>query len=119
MSNETTQELDTYNLSDDELLELDLNAVPETDTEEEPEPEPEEEQEQEQQPEPEEKQETDDASDDNADSDSGDTDDNTRVLENDYEAFYQALTKPFKANGKELKITDPNDAIRLMQMGAN
>lgn len=119
MTNETTQELDTYNLSDDELLELDLNAVPETDTEEEPEPEPEQEQEQEQQPEPEEKQETDDASDDNADSDSGDTDDSTGVLTDDYEAFYQALTKPFKANGKELKITDPNDAIRLMQMGAN
>lgn len=37
----------------------------------------------------------------------------------DYEAFYQQLTKPFKANGREISIDNADDAIRLMQMGAN
>ena len=29
------------------------------------------------------------------------------------------MTKPFKANGRELSITNADDAVRLMQMGAN
>lgn len=37
----------------------------------------------------------------------------------DYEAFYKEMTKPFKANGRELSITNADDAVRLMQMGAN
>lgn len=37
----------------------------------------------------------------------------------DYESFYKALTAPFKANGKEMQVDNPEDAVRLMQMGAN
>ena len=39
--------------------------------------------------------------------------------EADYEAFYQTMTKPFKANGREISISNADDAIKLMQMGAN
>ena len=37
----------------------------------------------------------------------------------DYQGFYKAITSPFKANGKEIQITDPQDIISLMQQGAN
>lgn len=37
----------------------------------------------------------------------------------DYKAFYDSLTKPFKANGKEIHVTSPEDMIALMQQGAN
>lgn len=36
----------------------------------------------------------------------------------DYQAFYESVTKPFVANGKETQITNPDDMIRLMQQGA-
>lgn len=37
----------------------------------------------------------------------------------DYKAVYEKLTRPFKANGKEIQVRDVDDAIALMQMGAN
>lgn len=37
----------------------------------------------------------------------------------DYKAEYERLTAPFKANGREVKIDSVDDAIALMQMGAN
>ena len=37
----------------------------------------------------------------------------------DYKAAYERLTAPFKANGKEIKVGSVEDAIELMQMGAN
>lgn len=37
----------------------------------------------------------------------------------DYKAEYKKLTAPFKANGTEMNIKSTDDAIRLMQMGAN
>ena len=37
----------------------------------------------------------------------------------DYKAVYEQLTAPFKANGREIQVKDVNDAISLMQMGAN
>lgn len=37
----------------------------------------------------------------------------------DYEAEYKRLLAPFKANGKEIAIESVDDAIQLMQMGAN
>jgi len=37
----------------------------------------------------------------------------------DYKAEYQKLFKPFKANGKEIQVDNAEDAIALMQMGAN
>lgn len=37
----------------------------------------------------------------------------------DYKAAYEKLTAPFKANGSELKVDNIDDAITLMQKGAN
>jgi hypothetical protein len=37
----------------------------------------------------------------------------------DYEAFYNTVMKPFKANGKMIELRSPDEAVRLMQMGAN
>lgn len=37
----------------------------------------------------------------------------------DYEKEYKRLTAPFKANGKEIAVESVDDAIQLMQMGAN
>lgn len=36
-----------------------------------------------------------------------------------YEAEYNRLLTPFKANGREIKVESVDDAIALMQMGAN
>ena len=41
------------------------------------------------------------------------------VSEIDYKAFYETMTKPFRANGREVQISNVDDAIRLMQQGAN
>lgn len=45
-----------------------------------------------------------------------DTNQNQQV---DFTNFYNTITQDFNANGKTYKITDPNDVIRLMQMGLN
>lgn len=37
----------------------------------------------------------------------------------DYKAEYNKLTAPFKANGKDIKVDSVDEAITLMQMGAN
>lgn len=37
----------------------------------------------------------------------------------DYKEAYEKLFAPFKANGKEIKLQSVDDAIALMQMGAN
>lgn len=37
----------------------------------------------------------------------------------DYKAGYEKLMAPFKANGKEISIDNPDDLRRLVQMGAN
>uniref|UniRef100_A0AB39ACG8 Tail length tape measure protein n=1 Tax=Erwinia phage Fifi051 TaxID=3238787 RepID=A0AB39ACG8_9CAUD len=37
----------------------------------------------------------------------------------DYESFYKAVMKPIKANGKTVEIRTPEEAVQLMQMGAN
>ncbi len=39
--------------------------------------------------------------------------------EPDYKGFYEQMMKPFRANGKEIKLESPEEAVRLMQMGAN
>lgn len=36
-----------------------------------------------------------------------------------YEEFYKKVTAPLKANGKTIEIKSPEEAIQLMQMGAN
>lgn len=37
----------------------------------------------------------------------------------DYKGVYEKIFKPFKANGKEITIDNPDDVVSLMQMGAN
>ncbi len=37
----------------------------------------------------------------------------------EFEAAYKKLMAPFKANGRELTPSSPDEAVRLMQMGAN
>ena len=46
----------------------------------------------------------------------GDTQD---TKEFDYESAYKKVMSPFKANGVEMKLDNPEDMIRLAQMGAN
>ncbi len=36
-----------------------------------------------------------------------------------YEELYNQIMKPFTANGKEIKLQNPAEAVQLMQMGAN
>jgi hypothetical protein len=37
----------------------------------------------------------------------------------DYEGFYKRIMTPFKANGKMVELRTPEEAVQLMQMGAN
>lgn len=37
----------------------------------------------------------------------------------DANGFVEKITAPFKANGREIKVETPEEAVRLMQMGAN
>lgn len=37
----------------------------------------------------------------------------------DYKKLYEQIVAPFKANGREIKVQSPEDAVALMQMGAN
>lgn len=62
------------------------------------------------------------------DGDSGDSEDQDELEEDkptedksdvDYKSLYEKVMKPFKANGKMINIESPEEAISLMQMGAN
>lgn len=55
--------------------------------------------------------------DDNSEYDDEESEEETDSV--DYEKAYKEVFKPFKANGKEIKINTPEEAIQLMQMGAN
>lgn len=44
---------------------------------------------------------------------------NTPTTPLDYEAEYKRIMSPFKANGKEVQVSNIEEAITLMQMGAN
>lgn len=44
----------------------------------------------------------------------------SKAAENvDYEAAYKKIMAPFKANGREIKLNNPEEVIQLMQRGAN
>lgn len=43
----------------------------------------------------------------------------TPAAEVDYKAGYEQIMAPFKANGKTIELRSPDEAIKLMQMGAN
>lgn len=66
---------------------------------------------------------TQDDSDDEETSDEGDKETgeehDTQESDVDLKLFYESLTKPFKANGKDMTVTNPDDMITLMQQGAN
>ena len=52
--------------------------------------------------------------------DSTDTKEDTpETTEFDYESAYKKVSEPFKANGVDMQVTNPDDIIRLMQKGAN
>lgn len=56
-----------------------------------------------------------------SESEESDEDDQSQESESkvDFKAFYEQITRPFKANGREMKIDSAEDVVRLMQMGAN
>lgn len=55
-----------------------------------------------------------------ADSNADSTDQSEKATEAvDYKAAYEKLTAPFTANGREISVQSVDDAIALMQMGAN
>lgn len=41
------------------------------------------------------------------------------VVEVNHKEFYERMTKPFKANGREIHVTNPDDMITLMQKGSD
>ena len=45
--------------------------------------------------------------------------DTPETTEFDYESAYKKVSEPFKANGIDMQVKDPQDIVRLMQMGAN
>jgi len=57
---------------------------------------------------------------DTSEKDSPDTKaDKPDTTEFDYESAYKKVSEPFKANGVDMQVKDPQDIVRLMQMGAN
>lgn len=128
--NEQLDPTDVFSMSEDELSKFDPNAAaaqadaaPEQSTTEEEEPEvvePVEEPEEPEQTEPEEPEEGKEPSEPEADAEPGKTDSAPSEDAPDYKALYeQVFGKPFKANGKDLVVKSPDEAIQLMQMGAN
>jgi hypothetical protein len=66
----------------------------------------------------------DDTSADDSESDDTDEDEESKPDDDgkdtfDYKAAYEQITASFKANGTEFKIKSPDEAIKLMQQGAN
>ena len=45
--------------------------------------------------------------------------DTPETTEFNYESAFKKISAPFKANGVDMQVEDPNDIVRLMQMGAN
>ena len=45
--------------------------------------------------------------------------DTPETTEFDYKSAYKKVSEPFRANGIDIKVDDPEDIVRLMQMGAN
>lgn len=45
--------------------------------------------------------------------------DKPAIVETDYKSFHDRVMAPFKANGKMIQLKSPEEAIALMQMGAN
>lgn len=118
MSNELTQE-DLYAMTDEELMSATITLADSTDSEEKSdEPMQTEEQEQQGDTSPEQVSEnTDNPNEETNPDENLDSEDENQEV--DYQAFYQSMTKPFKANGREISVKNADDAIKLMQMGAD
>lgn len=57
---------------------------------------------------------------DEPDTKEGEADDNSGLPDQaELAAFYQKIMAPFKANGREIKVNNAEEALSLMQMGAN
>jgi hypothetical protein len=57
---------------------------------------------------------------DTSDTDQPETDGDTQENnEFDYKSAYEKVMAPFKANGTTMQVDNPDDVVRLMQMGAN
>lgn len=54
-----------------------------------------------------------------ADNPTGSKSDDQKAAPTDYKAFYEKVMAPLKANGKTIELRNPEEAIQLMQMGAN
>lgn len=123
-SSEEAAEVETNDESD----EVDANASTETEEEE---VETEEASEEEEQEQSEEENESDIKESDIPESKDSGTDKETSSTEEtkteqvedtkpvDYKSEYERLLAPFKANGKEVKVDSVDEAVQLMQMGAN
>ncbi|WP_269519453.1 hypothetical protein [Alteromonas sp. BMJM2] len=127
---------DLLNMSDEAFMEMgepsDItepepeNLEPASDSDAGDQPEPEEqfeetehEAEPEEEPEYQEEAEDSDEEDDTGSDESDEAEPETDDSEVDYKAFHEKLTAPFKANGRDMKVESVDDAVRLMQMGAN
>jgi hypothetical protein len=63
---------------------------------------------------------TDEEDSDDSDEESDTTEDTPETTEPDYKAFYEQVTKPYKANGREMPgIKSPEDFITALQMASN
>jgi len=58
-------------------------------------------------------------SDEDTDEDEEKDDKDNESDEVDFKSFYEQITAEFKANNKMMKFDNPNDIVRLMQMGVN
>lgn len=128
------QEVSLLGMSDEEAMEFDLSSLTsseETESEGDQEPseseatDPEEENEETPQETTDEEESTDESDEETSDEETTeeetedeDSEKESSDSELNYEEFYQKITAPFNANGKEMQIDNVDDAIKLMQMGA-
>ena len=124
VEDEVVQENAFLEMSDEEILNYNPSQVAAVEEVEEQEDEPEEEEAEE-----ESSADPDDSDDEDETNGSGDSEEVEASGEEvevskdapviDYKAEYERLTKGFKANGKDIVVSNMDDAIALMQMGAN
>lgn len=99
--NDVLLEQDFLNMSDEEFAKASLDNIPEDTSKDSPELDTEESEESEE------------------DSSNEESEEKDSPEEIDYKAEYERITAPFKANGKEVQVKNIDDAIQLMQMGAD
>jgi len=125
---EETPEVNPLDMSDEEFAKLNLDDIPEDTVEanSEPSEETSEESEVNTKEDEEEAVETEESTQEESNEEESETEEveeesqeETAQAEDDYEAVVKKLYSPFKANGREMNVSNVDDAISLMQMGAN